>query len=368
MDNKILFEILVSECIKNNYSDLHLNTLHKPFIRNHYGEMENINQVTVDGFLNDTPVLTKDNIIEIIKLIAGDMGYLKFQDNFELDISYKYRDSDRFRVNCYADTSGYNIAMRKIPIEIPSMDDLGLGDTVKQMCQKAKGLILVTGPTGCGKSTNLAAMIDYINTNFKKHILTIEDPVEFGFISKMSLVNQRELGNSTHSFSNAIRAALREDPNVIMVGEMRDAETIKAAITLAETGHLVMSTLHTNDTVQTIDRIIDVFPVGQQEQIRMQLAMSLLGVVSQRLLPRIDKEGRIAAREIMIANDAIRNLIITGKTHQLYSVIEIGQSEGMILMDKYLMVLYNKGIIDKDTLRSFARDKDQMEGIINNQQ
>lgn len=368
MDNKILFEILVSECIKNNYSDLHLNTLHKPFIRNHYGEMENINQVTVDWFLNDTPVLTKDNIIEIIKLIAWDMWYLKFQDNFELDISYKYRDSDRFRVNCYADTSGYNIAMRKIPIEIPSMDDLGLWDTVKQMCQKAKWLILVTWPTWCWKSTNLAAMIDYINTNFKKHILTIEDPVEFWFISKMSLVNQRELWNSTHSFSNAIRAALREDPNVIMVWEMRDAETIKAAITLAETGHLVMSTLHTNDTVQTIDRIIDVFPVWQQEQIRMQLAMSLLWVVSQRLLPRIDKEWRIAAREIMIANDAIRNLIITWKTHQLYSVIEIGQSEWMILMDKYLMVLYNKWIIDKDTLRSFARDKDQMEWIINNQQ
>ena len=366
MDIKLLFEILVSECIKNNYSDLHLNTLHKPFIRNHYGDLENIDKVIINWNQVETPVFTKENIVEIIKVISWEMGFLKFQDNFELDLSYKFQDSDRFRVNFYADTSWYSIAMRKIPVEIPTIEDLWLWENIKEMCRKSKWLILVTWPTWSGKSTNLAAMIDYINSNFKKHIITIEDPVEFGLNSKKSLINQRELWNSTHSFANAIRAALREDPNVIMVWEMRDAETIKSAITLAETGHLVLSTLHTNDTVQAIDRIVDVFPAGQQDQIRMQLAMSLIWIVSQRLLPRIDKEWRIAAREIMVANDAIRNLIITWKTHQLYSVIEVWQKEWMVLMDKYLLVLYNKWIISKDILKSFARDKDQIDLMLNN--
>lgn len=185
-------------------------------------------------------------------------------------------------------------------------------------------------------------MIEYINTKYKKHIITIEDPVEFHFDSKQSLINQRELGANTHSFTNAMKYVLREDPNVIMVGEMRDPETIKMAITLAETGHLVLSTLHTNDTVQTIDRIVDVFPPVQQDQIRMQLAMSLIGVISQRLLPRADGKGRIPGREMLFCNDAVRNLIITGKTHQLYSVIEISQKEGMVLMDKYILALYNR--------------------------
>ncbi len=200
----------------------------------------------------------------------------------------------------------------------------------------------MTGPTGSGKSTNLAGMIDYINTNFKKHIITIEDPIEFVFKNKKSLVNQREIGVHTKSFERAMKSCLREDPNIIMVGEMRDPETIKAAITLAETGHLVFSTLHTNDTVQSIDRIVDVFPADQQDQIRMQLAMSLVAIIAQRLLPRVDKEEKIAAREILLNNDAVRNLIISGKSHQLYSVIEIGQKQGMILMDNYLAALYKK--------------------------
>ncbi len=364
MDIKLLFEILVSECIKNNYSDLHLNTLHKPFIRNHYGDLENINRVTINWNLVETPIFTKENIIEIIKEIVWEMGFLKFQDNFELDLSYKFQNSDRFRVNFYADTSWYSIAMRKIPVDIPTIEELWLWDIVKQMCQKSKWLILVTWPTWSWKSTNLAAMIDYINTNFSKHIITIEDPVEFAFDSKKSLVNQREIWNSTLNFPNAIRAALREDPNIIMVWEMRDPETIRSAITLAETGHLVLSTLHTNDTVQAVDRILDVFPAWQQDQIRMQLAMSLTWIISQRLLPRVDKEWRIAAREIMIANDAVRNLIITWKTHHLYSVIEVWQKDWMILMDKYLLVLYNKWIISKDILKSYARDKDQIELLV----
>lgn len=188
----------------------------------------------------------------------------------------------------------------------------------------------------------MAAMIDFINKNYSKHIITIEDPIEFEFQSEGSMINQREVGTHTDSFPKAIRAALREDPDVIMIGEMRDPETIRAAITLAETGHLVISSLHTNDTVQTVDRIVDVFPSAQQDQVRMQFAMSLLGIISQRLVPRIDTNGRVAAREILINNDAVRNLIISAKTHQLYSVLEIGQKSGMILMDKYLIALFKK--------------------------
>lgn len=255
--------------------------------------------------------------------------------------------------------------MRSIPQKIPTLEELGLGEQIKQMCGKSKGLILMTGPTGTGKSTNIAAMIDHINKNSQKHIITIEDPIEFVFTGDKSIINQREVGSHTKSFASAIRACLREDPDVIVIGEMRDPETIKSAITLAETGHLVLSTLHTNDTVQTVDRIVDVFPAEQQDQIRMQLAMSLVGIVSQRLLPRSDIDGRIAAREILISNDAIRNLIIGGKTHQLYSVIEVGQKNGMILMDKYLVALYKKKLISQETLLSFARDKENIELLLN---
>jgi len=363
MEIKTIFESIVQECISKNYSDIHLNSFHKPYIRNISWEIENIEHLIINWETIDTTILTKENIIEIIKLIWTDTLLIKFESIFELDLSYNFHDNTRFRVNCYADSNGFSIAMRRIPSEVPTLEELWLWDNVKQMCQKSKWLILMTWPTGCGKSTNLAAMINYINDNFKKHIITIEDPIEFLIKSKQSLVNQREIWNSTHSFSNAIRACLREDPNVIMVWEMRDAETIKAVITLAETWHLVLSTLHTNDSVQSIDRIIDVFPTWQQDQIKMQLAMSLIWIISQRLLPKIDNSWRIAAREVMVNNDAIRNLIISGKTHQLYSVLEIWQREWMILMDKYLLTLYNKWIISKDILRSYARDKDNIDLI-----
>lgn len=363
MDTKKIFETLIELCINKNYSDLHLNSSHKAFIRNHYGDLEIIDLISIDWNEYKISVFKKDDIIEIIKIISWDLWLSKFLETFEMDLSYKYKDSVRFRVNFYSDANWFSIAMRKIPINIPTMDELFLWETIKQMCQKSKWLILVTWPTWSWKSTNLAAMLDYINTNFKKHIITIEDPVEFEIVSKKSLVNQREIWNSTKSFENAIRATLREDPNVIMVWEMRDPETIKAAITLAETGHLVFSTLHTNDTVQTIDRIVDVFPNWQQEQIRMQLAMSLIWIISQRLLPRIDKEWRIPAREILVNNDAIRNLTILWKTHQLYSVLEVWHKEWMVLIDKYLLVLYNKWIISLDVLKNNARDKDSMDLI-----
>lgn len=357
-----LFYALLAFTYKNNFPDIHIVSWKRPYIRNNSWELIDIQELEWEnGEKEMIEIFSKNDVYEIIKIVAGDDWAIKFMEEFELDISYSFKDTERYRVNCYMDTNGYSIAMRIIPREIPTLEQLWLGDIVKTMCSKSKWLILMTGPTGSGKSTNLAGMIDFINTNFKKHIITIEDPVEFSFESKKSLINQRELWNNTHSFANAMRAVLREDPDVIMLGEMRDPETIKTALTLAETGHLVLSSLHTNDTVQTVDRIVDVFPSTQQEQIRMQLAMSLIWIISQRLVPREDKEGRIASREILITNDAIRNLIITGKTHQLYSVLEVGARDGMILMDKYLLALYKKNIISKETLLSFARDKEILE-------
>ncbi|MDD5770264.1 MAG: type IV pilus twitching motility protein PilT [Candidatus Gracilibacteria bacterium] len=365
MTPKDLLYAILDITTKEKYPDIHLNTGYKPIVRNHEGDLIKVETLEVNGEKINAPEFTKELIKNIIIELGGYIGIEKFIESKELDISYKYENNDRYRVNCYMDSNGYSIALRIIPNNIPTMEELNLGDGIKEMCNKNKGLILVTGPTGSGKSTNLASMIDYINKNFKKHIITIEDPVEFAFKNENCLINQREVGNHTKGFAEAIRASLREDPDVIMVGEMRDPETIKAAITLAETGHLVFSTLHTNDTVQSVDRIIDVFPAGQQDQIRMQLAMSLIGIISQRLLPRIDSQGRIPAREILVANDAIRNLIITGKTHQLYSVLEVSSKQGMILMDKYLIFLYKKKIISKDTLFSYVRDKEGVEMLIN---
>lgn len=364
---------------KEKYPDIHLNTWMFPIIRNHSWDLKKLEFIekviwtTIDENWNSIeqkekiflPKLTKEIITEVIIEIAWVEWLEKFETDFELDTSYKYIDKDRYRVNCYKDSFWYSIALRIIPSKIPTLEDLSLWEWIKEMCKKNKWLILVTWPTWSWKSTNLAAMIDYLNKNFQKHIITIEDPVEFAFTSDNCLINQREIWSHTKWFPQAIRASLREDPDIIMVWEMRDPETIKAAITLAETWHLVLSTLHTNDTVQSIDRIIDVFPTWQQDQVRMQLAMSLVWIISQRLLPRIDKEWRIASREILIANDAVRNLIITWKTHQLYSVIEVSSKQWMILMDKYLIFLYNKKIISKETLFSYARDKEWIEMLIN---
>ena len=360
MDIKSLFLAIVDFCIANNFPDIHLNSLHKPIIRNHFWNLETIEKINVNWVEYKTEILSKDNIAEIIKIVASPILFIKFQESFELDLSYKHTSWDRFRVNCYMDINWYSIAMRKIPVEIPDIDDLWLWETIKEICQKPRWLFLMTWPTWSWKSTNLAAMIDYINQTSERHILTIEDPIEFAFKSKKCLINQREIWNSTKSFADAIRASLREDPDVIMVWEMRDPETIKAAITLAETWHIVFSTLHTNDTVQTIDRIIDVFPATQQDQIRMQLAMSLLWIMSQRLLPRIDKEWRVAAREILLNSDAVRNQIISWKTHQLYNVLEVSHKDWMVLMDKYLRVLYDKKVISKEVMLSFARDKETL--------
>lgn len=365
MDSKELLNNILLFASKEAFPDIHLNTGKLPKIRNKTWEITDLESISVDGIVIKTPILTKEIILSIIEALVGKNGLEKFENALELDTSYFLKTWERYRVNCYTDSSWYSIALRIIPSTVPSLDELGLWDQIKEMCNRGKGLILVTGPTGSWKSTNLAAMIDYINKNYKKHIITIEDPVEFSFKEQKCLINQREIGSHTKSFDSAIRASLREDPDVIMIWEMRDPETIKAAITLAETGHLVFSTLHTNDSVQTVDRIVDIFPSFQQTQIRMQLAMSLVWIVSQRLVPRIDKEGRVAAREILVTNDAVKNLIITGKTHQLYSVLEVGKKEWMILMDKYLLVLFQKWIISQETLLSLVRDPDSISMRIN---
>jgi len=361
MTSKELINSILAYASNKWYSDIHINTDNLIKIRNESWEISDLEKILIWEKELEIPKMSIENIKSIIYVLAWERGYEKFQLEMELDVSYAIDNWNRYRVNCYMDTGWYSIALRAIPNKIPSLEELWLWEQIKKICDSGSGLILVTGPTGSGKSTNLAAMINYINKNYKKHIITIEDPVEFAFKSEKSLINQREVWNNTKEFSKAIRASLREDPDVIMIWEMRDPETIKAAITLAETWHLVLSTLHTNDSVQTVDRIVDVFPSNQQKQIRMQLAMSLSGIISQRLLPRSDKEWKIAAREILIPDDATRNLIITWKTHQLYSVLEVGQDKWMILMDKYLIVLYKKWLISREILWSYARDKENIE-------
>ncbi len=358
---KYFYEIL--KIVSNKwYSDIHINTWKRAIIRDNSWRIIELNDTTNND--NHDVIFSKEMIDEIIKHIAWEENYNKFIKQKELDISYKYENKDRYRVNCYIDSNWYSIAFRTIKQKISTIKDLWLWEVVQRMCDKQKWLILMTWPTWCWKSTNLAAMIDYINKKYNKHIITIEDPIEFIFKNEKSLINQREVWSHTKWFKEAIRSSLREDPDVIMIWEMRNEETVRSAITLAETGHLVLSTLHTNDSAQAIDRIVDIFPEWQQKQIRMQFALSLIWIISQRLLPRKDIDGRIAAREILINNDAVKNLIITWKTHQVYSILEIWKKDWMILLDKYLIALYKKWLISKETLISYAKDKENIDMMI----
>jgi twitching motility protein PilT len=281
----------------------------------------------------------------------------KFEENWELDCSFAIKGVSRFRLNVLVTRGGVEAVMRVIPSIIPTPEQLGLQPEIVNLSTLPKGLVLVTGPTGSGKSTTLAAILDLINQKKKGHILTIEDPIEFTYESKECMVRQREIGQHTKSFANALRAALREDPNVILVGEMRDLETIQLTITAAETGHLSFATLHTQDAPSTVDRIIDVFPPHQQTQVRVQLAASLQAVVSQILLPKKDGKGRVAAREVMIMTPAISNLIREGKTHMIYSAIETGAKFGMISMDKALANLVAKNLISFENAVAKAHDQ-----------
>ncbi len=342
------FHELLSDIIENQLPDLHVSSGSAPTVRKHTGELE-----VVEAY---GPVSVEE-VYGLVRQMIGSVGYAAYIESKDADFSYAFKEH-RFRVNAFHDVKGPGMAIRYIPTRIPNPEELSSPKAVIDMLHREKGLILVTGPTGSGKSTTLASLVEYINQNFKKHIITIEDPIEFNLVSKNCLIHQREVGTHTQSFLRAIKSSLREDPDVILVGEMRDPETMQAALTLAETGHLVLSTLHTNDTVQSIDRIVDAFPANQQGQVRVQLAMALTGVVSQVLLPRKDGKGRVVCREVLLNNDAVRSVVLRGLTHQLYSIIELGSQEGMVLMDRYLEGLFMKGFISKDTFASFVRDKD----------
>lgn len=347
-----MIDQLLNLVFSKKASDLHISVGLPPIIR-------------VDGKLIrvDHPPLTKDDVEKIIFSMLSNEQRRMLEQNWELDCSYGVEAIGRFRINVYRERGHYAAALRTIATEIPDFEQLGLPDIVRELAERPRGLILVTGPTGSGKSTTLAAMIDYINTNRVEHILTIEDPIEFLHYSKRSVIHQRELGHDTRSFSNALRAALREDPDIVLVGEMRDLETISLALTAAETGHLVFGTLHTSSASQTIDRIVDVFPAEQQQQIRIQLSNSLVGVFSQTLLPKItpdgSKKGRALAQEIMVVTPAISNLIREGKATQIYSAIQTGGVHKMQTLESSLKELYVRNLITyEDAIAKSSRPED----------
>lgn len=350
------FESLMKEVLSSEAPDLHLQVGQKPIIRLKNGDLAS---------LGDRPVIQREEVEKIIDAISGEYQKDRFENELEVDFSYHVKDFGRFRVNVYHEQFGPAIAFRMISEKIPTLKELGLNETVERLCHLPNGLVLVTGPTGSGKSTTLAAMIDYINENRRSHVITIEDPIEYVFKNKNCLVTQREVNIHTRSFTNAIKSALRQDPDVVMVGEMRDLETIAAAMTLAETGHLVFSTLHTADAASTINRVIDVFPAYQQQQIKAQLASTLKGVVAQVLVPKAEGDGRVAAREILIGNDAIKNCIQQGQMHQIHTMMQLNAAEGMVLMDQSLEKLVKEGKITTEDALSKAYDVEMLFAAIN---
>ncbi len=309
----------------------------------------------------DYPRLMPADTLEILLNIMTETQREKFEEKGEYDMSFSIPELGRFRVNAYKQRGSVALALRLVETNVKSAKELGVPDSVIDLYQRKRGLVLVTGPTGSGKSTTLASIIDKINNNRDAHVITLEDPIEYLHQHKMSMVNQREIGLDSDTYASALRAALREDPDVILVGEMRDFETISVAITAAETGHLVLSTLHTIGAVSTVDRVIDVFPPHQQQQIRVQLANVLEAVVSQQLIPTADGNGRVAAFEVMHANHAIRNLIREGKSHQMAAVMQTNRKMGMITMDEAIRQLYMDGKISKQMAIQFAQDPDVME-------
>ena len=328
---------------KENASDLHLSAGESPMVRIH-GEMKRI----------EMPPISKENLHMMLYDILSDQQRKRFEEMHELDFSIDLKGIARFRVNAFRQARGEGVVFRVIPSKILTIEQLGLPKSLREVTKNERGLVLVTGPTGSGKSTTLAAMIDILNNSLNGHIITIEDPIEFVHESKKCLINQRELGSHTHSFANALRSALREDPDIILVGEMRDLETISLALTAAETGHLVFSTVHTSGASKTVDRIIDVFPAAQQDQVRAQFAESIQAVISQVLLKRRDGRGLVPALEIMTGTPAVRNLIREGKVAQLPSTIQTGQKFGMMTLDQSLKELVSKGIVDKEQCLYFA--------------
>lgn len=333
---------LLTYADENNASDLHATAGVPPYFR--------INGQLVQRGEDD---LTPEDLEQMVSDVLPPHRIEEFKENGEVDFNYSLPGRCRFRVNAYRQRSSCTLAARKISAEIPSIEQLGMPEVLKDLCQKPQGLILVTGPTGSGKSTTLAAMINHINENHEKHIITLEDPIEYLHKHKKSIVNQREVGFDTKSFASGLRAALRQDPDIILVGEMRDLDTISTAITAAETGHLVLSTLHTSSAPTTIDRIIDVFPPHQQGQIRTQLANVLQGIISQRLFKRIDMLGRIAATEILVKTPSIVNLIRNDKVHQLTNIMQTNRTLGMHTIESSIQQLLAKRIIDYETAKEY---------------
>lgn len=338
---------------QQNASDLHLVVGRYPTIR-------------VDGRLiplEQDGLLTPADIKAMGEVIMGEESQKKLLDEGQADFSYSFEEKARFRVNTFFQQGNLSIAFRLIPKEIRTLEQLGVPEVLYDFTKYSQGLFLVVGPVGHGKSTTLAALINQINHNQEKHIITIEDPIEYIYEQDKCIINQREVYQDSKSFATALKAVFREDANVVLVGEMRDLETISTAITAAETGHLIFATLHTNDSPQTVDRIIDVFPANQQNQVRMQLASSLLGVVSQRLIPKVDG-GRVPALEIMIKNHAIENLIRENKTYQIDNVIETSSDQGMITLDKSLAELVRRGLVGVDVAMAYAKDPKNFQNIL----
>jgi twitching motility protein PilT len=341
---------LLAFAVKNKASDLHLSAGLPPMIRVH-GDIRRIN----------LPAMEHKDVHAMVYDIMNDTQRKHYEEILEIDFSFEIPTLARFRVNAYNQNRGAGAVFRTIPSKVLTLDevaDVKTAKTFRTLADQPRGIVLVTGPTGSGKSTTLAAMIDYVNDNQYSHILTVEDPIEFVHSSKKCLINQREVGPHTLSFANALRSALREDPDVILVGEMRDLETIRLALTAAETGHLVFATLHTSSAAKTIDRIIDVFPAAEKEMVRSMLSESLRSVVSQTLLKTKDGSGRIAAHEIMIGTPAIRNLIRENKVAQMYSAIQTGQAMGMQTLDQCLTDLVRRNQINTDAARTAAQNKD----------
>ena len=341
-----LFKLMVAQ----KASDMHLSAGSNPYFRIH-GEMVGMNY----------PALESEAIQALVFEILTEKQKRNFLENWELDTSYWLAGTGRFRVNVFMQRRGMGAVFREIPEIIRTAKELNLPQGILELINVPRGLVLVTGPTGSGKSTTLAALINEINLTRKEHIITIEDPIEFVHENKMCLINQREVSSHTKSFSNALRACLREDPDIILVGEMRDLETIQLAMTAAETGHLVFGTLHTNNAPKTIDRVIDVFPQAQQAQVRTMLSESLRGVVAQTLLPRHDKPGRIAALEVLTSNHAVANLIREGKTHQIPSVMQTQMESGMMTFEYHIRKLVEEGKVERDVADTFLGKKDKMD-------
>ena len=348
------FADVLIETIERRASDLHIAAGARPTIRVR-GRL-----TPLDGY----PVLTPTDTREIVYSILSNDQRQRLENDWQVDLAYAIPGRARFRVNAYFQRSAIGAAFRLIPNEIVPIEQLGLPPIIHEFTRKPRGFVLVTGPTGSGKSTSLASMIDEINEQREEHIMTIEDPIEFLHGHKKCLVNQRELGSDAQTFSDALRAALRQDPDVILVGEMRDLETISTALTAAETGHLVFATLHTQDTPQTIDRIIDVFPPHQQHQVRVQLSVALQGIVTQTLLPTADGAGRCLACEVLVPTPAIRNLIREGKTHQIYSVLQTSAAAGMQTMDSSLATLVRNGTITRALAEARATSPEELRRLL----